>query len=233
MVFALLNFFFCHMWSIVMIVIVMFVFAIILQHVVATHYEEVDTSDEVAMANARDINTHFGNLAEIMITLFASIFGGNDWMLYGQLIRTFHPQFGILYFLIFCFYIIFTFLGVLNVVTGIFVDGAVCTRTEDEVVESFNDDQKRTQEQVRQIFKDADSDKNGLMSFVELSNHLQDPWVRAYFSGIDIDPSEATIISIPMDTDGSGEITIDEFVDGRDECGSKPCEVGVQGIGDE
>ena len=36
-----------------------------------------------------------------------------------------------------------------------------------------------------------------------------------------------------MDTDGSGEISIDEFVDGRDECEANPCEVGVQGIGDE
>ena len=52
MVFALLNSFVCLMRSFVMIVIVMFVFAIILQHVVATHCEEVDTSDEIAMAHA-------------------------------------------------------------------------------------------------------------------------------------------------------------------------------------
>ena len=34
--------------------------------------------------------------------------------------------------MIFIFYIGFCMVGLLNVVTGIFVDSAVCTRTEDE-----------------------------------------------------------------------------------------------------
>lgn len=52
------------------------------------------------------------------------------------------------------------------------------------------------------------------MSLAELEKHLDNPWVKAYFSGLDIDPSEATVIFTLMDTDGSNSVSIDEFVDG-------------------
>merc|ERR1712100_853853 len=126
-----------------------------------------------------------------MVTLFSAITGGNDWMAYGELLR---EHVGETYFVLFAFYIGFCLVGMLNVVTGIFVDSAVCTRTEDEVVECFTEDQKRISEEVRRIFKEADEDMSGTVSLDELSNHLENPWVKAYFSGLDIDPSEARII---------------------------------------
>ena len=43
---------------------------------------------------------------------------------------------GEFYFVIFNFYIAFCVIGLFNVVTGVFVDSAVCTRTEDEIVQA-------------------------------------------------------------------------------------------------
>ena len=54
------------------------------------------------------------------------------------------------------FYIFFCLIGLLNVVTGIFVDSAVCTRTEDEVVESYTEEQGRLCKEMKRIFADAD-----------------------------------------------------------------------------
>eukprot|EP00913_Durusdinium_trenchii_P016905 g15893.t1 len=51
-------------------------------------------------------------------------------MYYGEVIRDLDDN--DLYFTIFLFYIGFCLVGLLNVITGIFVDSAVCTRTEDE-----------------------------------------------------------------------------------------------------
>ena len=42
---------------------------------------------------------------------------------------------GEFYFILFNFYIAFCVMGLFNVVTGVFVDSAVCTRTEDEIVQ--------------------------------------------------------------------------------------------------
>lgn len=102
----------------------------------------------------------------------------------------------------------------LNVVTGIFVDSAVCTRTDDEVVACWEEELQRTSEKVKQIFKEADIDCTGTLSFKELVEKLEDPGVKAYFSGLDIDPSEARIIYTLMDTDGDDSVSIDEFVNG-------------------
>merc|ERR1712072_130622 len=121
-----------------------------------------------------------------MVSLFAAISGGNDWMTYGELLRQVGrgSQF---YFMIFTFYIGFCTVGMLNVVTGIFVDSAVCTRTDDEVVKGWEEDQRRTSEKIKQIFQDADVNENGMLTLEELVRKLEDPWVKAYFSGLEID----------------------------------------------
>ncbi|OLP78477.1 Exonuclease 3'-5' domain-containing protein 2 [Symbiodinium microadriaticum] len=121
------------------------------------------------------------------------------------------------YFVLFAFYVGLSSVGVLNVVTGIFVDSAVCTRTEDsvelrlrdfrardEVVESWTEDQKRTAEEVR--CRVIQGDMSGSMTYRELENHLQNPWVKAYFSGgssaDQLLPEAALAIAFP---DRSGE----------------------------
>merc|ERR1719183_1028162 len=110
-------------------------------------------------------------------------------MVYGEQLRWL--QFGELYLCAFLFYIGFCLVGMLNVVTGIFVDSAVCTRTEDEVVQCWEEEQYRISEKVKQIFVEADTDNTGTLSLQELVDKLENPWVKAYFSGLDIDPSEA------------------------------------------
>uniref|UniRef100_A0A7S2BI91 EF-hand domain-containing protein n=1 Tax=Alexandrium andersonii TaxID=327968 RepID=A0A7S2BI91_9DINO len=190
----------------------MFVFGIIFSNAVAGYFDDLDLASATQVRYANDMNKYFGNLYETMVSLLCSITGGQDWMVYGSQLR--HLELGNVYFAVFYFYIIFCLVGMLNVVTGIFVDSAVCTRTEDEVVECFTEDQRRTSEEVRRIFKEADVDNSGSLSFEELSRHLENPWVKAYFSGLDIDPSEAGIIFSLMDTSGNNSISIDEFVDG-------------------
>jgi len=212
MVYSMLNTFVALMWAFVMILMILFIFCIIFNNGAAAFFETIDVNDAEDVARAKEVHLHFGSLYETMITLFCSITGGDDWMNYGKLVKNFEaPTF---YFNLFCFYVGFCVVGLLNVVTGVFVDQAVCTRTQDEVVEPFTEDQKRTSEEVRRIFKKADTDKSGSMSFDELHAHLKEPWVKAYFSGLEIDPSEARIIFTLMDSDGSGCVSIDEFIDG-------------------
>merc|ERR1719482_436565 len=113
-------------------------------------------------------------------------------MTYGALLRSIRN--GNLYFVVFALYVAFCLVGLLNVVTGIFVDSAVCTRTQDEVVDSFLEDQKEVSEAVRRIFREADSSESGILTYEVLLKHMETPWVKAYFSGLNIDPSEAQII---------------------------------------
>jgi len=213
MIFALMNSFICLVWAFVMIAMVMFVFGIIFTGGVETYYESVRKEDSMEMKQAMDVNESFGSLYRTMVSLFSALTGGNDWMAYGELLRYVGGNHDT-YFLVFVFYIGFCTVGMLNVVTGIFVDSAVCTRTDDEVVQNWKNDLQRTSDEVRSIFQAADKDASGTMSYEELAEQLENPRVRAYFSGLDIDPSEAGIIFTLLDTDGDNAVTVEEFIQG-------------------
>jgi len=195
-----------------MISIVMYVFAIIFTGAVTGHFGDIDPSNIDEMKDAVEINKHFGSMFKCMVSLFCAISGGNDWYMYAEPLQQVGG--GNMYFMVFIFYVGVVTIGILNVVTGIFVDSAVCTRTEDEVVQHWREDQQRTSEEVRRIFMSADADCSGTMTLEELMVKLEDPWVKAYFSGLDVDPNEAKIIFTLMDADHNGTVVIDEFVDG-------------------
>jgi len=57
-------------------------------------------------------------------------------------------------------------------------------------------------------------DGSGTLNWDEFQHHMQNPAVKAYFSGLDIDPEEAEIIFTILDGNKSQEIKIDDFVNG-------------------
>jgi len=220
MVFALINSFVSLMWAFVMICLIIFVFSILFCNGVAAHYNVV--ADELNGAEITEVDLqamkHFGSLWATCVSLFCAVTGGNDWMLYGEILRTLRNDendiTGELYFLVFGFYVAFCMVGLLNVVTGIFVDSAVSTRTEDEVVDAFTDQMQARCREVKRIFSEADKDGKGSLTFEQLQEHLSNPWVEAYFHGLEIDPNEAAIIFTLMDVDHDGTVSADEFIKG-------------------
>lgn len=212
MLFAIVNSFTALLWAFFMIALSMFIFSVLVGSAVLALFEECDVAIESERDKAMALASSFGNLYRTMITLFASITGGDDWMTAARQLRTL--QAGEFYFAMFCFFIFFCLIGLLNVVNGIFVDSAVCTRTEDEVVQHFRDDEQRTSEEIRRIFQQGDRDGSGSITLQELQLQVKHPWVKAYFAGLDIDPREASIIFTLLDTDNSGELSIEEFVAG-------------------
>ncbi|OLP90961.1 hypothetical protein AK812_SmicGene27409 [Symbiodinium microadriaticum] len=166
------------------------------------------------------------------------------------------PGMGDFYFLMFNFYIAFCVVGLFNVVTGVFVaiegdfsctlkrlqgisvtskDSAVCTRTEDEIVQAdvelklgrlfvlgsepaqpdspnrmsgYLDEMRSMTESIKGFLKKADKDASGTLTYEEFQAHMANP-VKAYFSGLDIDPDETKIIFTLLDSDCNGDIDIE------------------------
>lgn len=211
MLFSIISSLSALFWALVMLLLTMFMFSIIFSNGVAYYFEFVDLNVPAQVQTAELVYESFGGIYETLVTLFSAISGGNDWMNYGSVLRL-GP--GEVYFVIFVFYIFFCLIGLLNVVTGIFVDSAVCTRTEDEVVESYTEEQQRLCGEMKRIFKAADMDRNGTITFEEFCAHVEDPWVQAFLSGLDIDITDARIVYTLLDVDGNGGLTVEEFVDG-------------------
>lgn len=217
MIFAILHSFVDLLWAFLVIVLIVFVFAIVFDNAVADYFLKINPIDILDPESKKaqevfNMELLFGDLLETMISLWSAVSGGNDWMFYGDLLR--EVPMGGMYFAIFNFYVAFCVVGMFNVVTGVFVDSAVCVRTGDEVVQGYLDDLRQTTEEIKGFFKEADIDGSGTLNWSEFQHHMQNPAVKAYFSGLDIDPEEAEIIFTILDGDKSKEIKIDEFVNG-------------------
>eukprot|EP00440_Ansanella_granifera_P072242 gb/GFBE01078396.1/.p1 GENE.gb/GFBE01078396.1/~~gb/GFBE01078396.1/.p1 ORF type:complete len:641 (+),score=150.38 gb/GFBE01078396.1/:1-1923(+) len=212
MIFAILNSFVDLLWAFVVILLIVFVFAIIFDNAVASYFDEINVSDEYQVMEAEEMCILFGDLIETMISLWSAVSGGNDWMTYGHPLR--RVPMGEFYFAMFNFYVAFCVVGLFNVVTGVFVDSAVCVRTEDEVVQGYLEDLRNTTHSIKNFFMEADVDGSGTLNWEEFQNHMKNPVVKAYFAGLEIDPEEASIIFTILDGDKSKEILIDEFVNG-------------------
>lgn len=213
MLFSMIGSLTCLLWAFVMIGLVMFVFSIIFGNAAASYFEAVNVDNEAEVEEALAVKMRFGSLYESNVSLFSAITGGNDWMAYGEILRSLGSS--DLYFMLFLFYIGFCLVGMLNVVTGIFVDSAVCTRTEDEVVDSYREEVQKTADEVKLIFEEADVSGNGyltLSAFVKCLQHTT--WVAAYFSGNDLDVTDARTIFTLMDRDCNGQVSEQEFVQG-------------------
>eukprot|EP00440_Ansanella_granifera_P038105 gb/GFBE01041343.1/.p1 GENE.gb/GFBE01041343.1/~~gb/GFBE01041343.1/.p1 ORF type:complete len:609 (+),score=146.40 gb/GFBE01041343.1/:1-1827(+) len=211
-IFSILNSFVDLLWALVVVLLMIFVFSIIFGNGVASYFDNLDLNNPDHLSNAQVVQKDFGDLFMTMLSLWSAVSGGNDWMYYGEQLMSIDQ--GALYFSIFNFYIAFCVVGLFNVVTGVFVDSAVCSRTEDEVVQNYIDGLKSTTSEIKNFFREADKNESGTLTFQEFRDCLEDPLVKAYFSGLDIDPSESSIIFSLLDADKNGELKIDEFVNG-------------------
>merc|ERR1712232_1138489 len=142
-------------WAVSLIYLMTFVFGILFQDALTDFYSHVETSED--FENARAIHETFGGIYMTTVCLFSAISGGNDWMGYAELLR--HA--GEIYFCLFIFYIAFMVVGLLNVVTGIFVDSAVCARTDDEIVQDYTHNEESTLTELYRIFSTVDRDNSG------------------------------------------------------------------------
>lgn len=154
----------------------------------------------------------YGSLPIALLSLFMAISGGMDWADFMQPLRALPP----IYTALFLAFISFLVIGILNVVTGIFVECAntVTMSTRKEKIRNQIRDQQNWVRQIRKIFFEADTDHSGTLSWEEFEIHLEHPIMEAYFKSLELDFSEAKGLFILLDVRGTGEVLIDDFVKG-------------------
>ncbi|CAJ1404170.1 unnamed protein product [Effrenium voratum] len=105
------------MWCVIMLVFVMYVFALLLQQGIVAHLTEVRNTD----ADVSQMMTYFGSVFTTMVTLFQASTSGVDWNEpYQALTYT-----GLVLPSAFLAYVAFVFISVWNIVTSIFVEKAL------------------------------------------------------------------------------------------------------------
>lgn len=194
-----------------------FLFAIVFLQATILYLEGADP-------DAPEINQHGQNIPEslaqdfdsvpkALLSLFASVTGGIDWILiYYQLHAT-----GYLYGLLYLGYLWFMLMGVLNVVVGVFVEGVLASSSKERAM--IATEEMQNQGSYFADFKAKLTVDNvaerGRISEARLMESLSQPEVKRCFEAHKIDSAEARSMLRLFGHKGPDEqftIDIDDFI---------------------
>ncbi|CAE7764128.1 Scn8a [Symbiodinium sp. CCMP2592] len=210
------------LWALVMFLLIMYVFAITLTSSCTDWLKEqvnynLPDWEQRIMAGShgegiKHVHHFFGNVPRSVYTLFQTTLGGISW----HEVTDSLAQVDVLSFCLMFAYIIFTILALMNVFTGVFVDNAVQNSKKQRKIQIEETiDRKRTSlDQIIEFFVATDLNGDGAISLDEIQLLLQDPVMSAYFDMIGFRPGDASLLAELLDRDGSGDISLQEFIAG-------------------
>jgi len=209
MLFSILSCFKSLFWLVAIMALVIYVFSIGFTTAAMSY---LDTPERWKDQDNEDLILFFGTLPGSMLSLYQSMSGGNDWAVFHDAIAATGP----FWQLMFLCYISFMVFAVVNIVTGVFVEGAVELANNDQEARIHEqlEKKKRIEKELTQVFVAMDTDSNGLIHRDEFEELLQSEKVFAIFRDMDVQADEAMRLFDALDEDQSGSIIAREFVEG-------------------
>jgi hypothetical protein len=197
-------------WALVLLLLTTYIFGVCIMPFVA---EELARPQACAVrADLCDqLMEEFGSIWRSSYTLYKAVTGGADW---GD---TAAPLIEITWFLgvFFSVYVAFATLCVMNIITGVFVENANRTTTQDDenmVAEEF-ETRKRWFEEVQQLFQTSRNETKREIDLAEFESWTVNPMIQTRFRklGLDVDDRNARAVFNLLDIDGTGSIDFDKF----------------------
>jgi len=196
-------------WAVLCLCIIMFVFIIMFMQGLADFVlAQQGGSDLVVSA----VIPNFRSFGRTFCSLLMAITGGQDWGVYHSVLE----EVSIGYSVLFVLYMMVMVFGVMNVITGIFVESAMAqARADFEVAKG--DELKRSQATTKKLirlFKELDAEMTGVISYEQWVSFVAQKDVQACFKMLHIDISRSADVFRLLDIDGSNEVDMEEFVSG-------------------
>eukprot|EP00927_Polykrikos_kofoidii_P015038 TRINITY_DN16674_c0_g2_i1.p1 TRINITY_DN16674_c0_g2~~TRINITY_DN16674_c0_g2_i1.p1 ORF type:complete len:1181 (+),score=151.94 TRINITY_DN16674_c0_g2_i1:109-3543(+) len=194
--------------ALILMLMIIYVFGMIIVQAVRDHI----TDNPDSIADLDGLEMYWSTLIICMFTLLKTIVGGISWH------ECVVPLEDLPLFLIFVFlsYVLFMYFAVMNVITAVFCENAIQSKRNDQevVMQEQVLDKKKYVKKLKTLFTTIDEDHSGLVSRDELERFLDRELSGAFFEYLELDVNCANDIMKLIDLDGSGELDIDEFVDG-------------------
>jgi len=201
------------LWAGVLLTVVMYLFGIVFLGAVTTYIQDNREDTEAA----EEMRLYFGSVPITLKSLFMAISGGSDWTTVSDPLERIWTGYG----LIFISYIWVVCYGMMNVMTGVFVDMAMNAAQKDaqSIREQEDKETKKMMQDARELFREyAGAEKksqgpNGLLylSVTSFEEHIEAPAVVGYFEALGMDTEEALEFFTHLAED-DGRVNIDTFM---------------------
>merc|ERR1712050_679801 len=133
---------------------------------------------------AERLHLYYSGVTVAWYSLYLAMTGGKNW---GEVVEPLN-ELGWPYVMIFLFFISFTFFGMLNIVTAIFVDSAMVSQQyyKDLLIQESMLKKQLYHQHLREVFKEIDQDSSGYITGDEMEFFLEDEKLNQYLQSIDI-----------------------------------------------
>ncbi|CAE7720451.1 CACNA1B [Symbiodinium pilosum] len=194
-------------WSQVLLMIIIFSFAILFSDATIAYVVDNDLAQSF---DSTTLFKYFGSPLRTMTTLFRSISGGVTWEEPANALQDVGGE----WVLLFTVYVAFCLFAVLNVMVGVFCHSAItgAEKDQDLLVQSLLQEKEGFRERFLQLFKQID-DGSGRITLLEFENRFQDESVKALFEALELGATDAWTLFQMLDKDGDHNIDADEFID--------------------
>lgn len=186
------------LWTCCLLLIVVGMFAVFF-----TELANQSRGAEVVDDPDSSIALFYGDIMTTVLTLVMAILGGDDWRNFLDVYVGHYLYVPVT--LAFCMYVAFGTLVMLNLVTGVFVEGAQRIIREDEQRDKIS--------AAARIFIDMGVSHDHTMNKDEFASLLaSSPALADFLLDLGIESTEAEIIFEMFDRDGSGDVSLTEFI---------------------
>jgi Ca2+-binding EF-hand superfamily protein len=192
--------------------IIICIFSLMFMQGIKGYLGKFDQSSDMESATFVGLRRYYGSLEKTVMTLLAAISGGYDWIDVAEpIIET-----GTVYMYFFLFYVLFVTVGLLNIITGIFVHVALesSIMNRELVMDEAITNREMIVKQVIELFVEADMDGSGQLSWLEFQEFIQDEKIKAFLMSLELDISSCSRIFSLLDASGDGSLDPHEFVEG-------------------
>jgi len=188
-------------WTCVLLLLLVYALAIYMV-MMATDSMEKTIAD--SSTNRAELQRYWGSVGSAVLSLYCSITGGRDWAdVIGPLVAETGNH---MHNVVFSMFIAFATMVLMNLVTGVFVEGAQRLSKEDS--------NRELSRMATKTFRAVDSDFQREISMKAFINHLDEGHMDTYLKAVDLTRSSAASLFDFLDTDHGGSISVEEFVDG-------------------
>jgi len=189
-------------WTVLLMMFLIYAVAIYFTQLVATNRLSL-SDEEKESAHSKTMALYFGTLWESCLSLYGSISGGVNW---NELLRPLVEDISPLIAPLYTFYIAFSILAMMNVVTGVFVESALQSTSADKEENLINS--------LQEWCVDVDSNNDSGISLHEFDKAMQSPANRLRFENLDLNVQDARKLIVLLDLDKTGQVPIGSFIMG-------------------